>query len=154
MDYTAILEALDARTQSAFQAWAENTLADFAKALGERDDLIACQAAQIKAMQEMLDQQDERLTLALGEILREGVDAAQKQVRLTIGEIAIPTYKGVFDRDAEYQPGAMVTHKGSVWHCNALVNGEAPGTCDAWTLAVKCGRDGKDAWDAKAEATE
>lgn len=152
MDYTAILDALDARTQAAFQAWAENTLADLAKSLAERDALIAAQAAQIQAMQSTLAQQDERLTLALGEILREGTEVAQKQVRETLAAIPVPTYKGVFDRDAEYRPGAMVTHRGQIWHCNEMASGETPGKGDAWTLAVKCGRDGRDA--KQVEATE
>lgn len=72
----------------------------------------------------------------------------QKQVREALAEIPVPTYKGVFDRDAEYRAGDMVTYNGSVWHCNGSDGwaGEhpVPGKSKAWTLAVKCGRDGKD----------
>lgn len=151
MDYTAIIEALDARTLEAFKAWGDTFAAGMKAALAERDELIAAQAEQIKGMQVLLDQQDERLTLALAEILREGTEAAQKQVRETLAALPVPTYKGVFDRDAAYHAGDMVTHKGSVWHCNATTDGDAPGASDAWTLAVKCGRDGR---DAKPEAAE
>jgi hypothetical protein len=53
-------------------------------------------------------------------------------------------YKGVYTDEAAYVPGHMVTHNGSVWHCKSACQGQRPpGNC--WTLAVKHGRDGKDA---------
>jgi hypothetical protein len=53
-------------------------------------------------------------------------------------------YKGVYTDEAAYVPGHMVTDRGSVWHCKSACQGQRPpGNC--WTLAVKHGRDGKDA---------
>jgi HPt (histidine-containing phosphotransfer) domain-containing protein len=54
------------------------------------------------------------------------------------------TYRGVWQDSEPYTPGNMVTHNGSVWHCKSACQGQRPpGNC--WTLAVKSGRDGKDA---------
>lgn len=55
----------------------------------------------------------------------------------------VPVYCGVFKEGDDYVPGDMVTWGGSLWHCDAETK-DKPGT-DAWTLAVKKGRDGKDA---------
>lgn len=54
----------------------------------------------------------------------------------------VPVYCGVFKEAEEYVPGDMVTWAGSLWHCDKATT-DKPGT-DAWTLAVKKGRDGKD----------
>jgi hypothetical protein len=61
------------------------------------------------------------------------------------GQLAfrVPVFCGVYQA-ARYEPGDMVTWHGSLWHCNAAT-AERPGSGAAWTLAVKCGRDGKDA---------
>ena len=56
----------------------------------------------------------------------------------------VPVYCGVYQAGGRYEPGDLVTWQGSSWHCNAAT-GERPGSGAAWTLAVKCGRDGKDA---------
>lgn len=53
-------------------------------------------------------------------------------------------YRGVFDETRQYNPGDVVTHDGSAFHCNETVHdGAVPGKSNAWTLAVKRGRDGK-----------
>lgn len=60
-------------------------------------------------------------------------------------------YRGTYDETDEYYAGNFVTHRGSVWHCNALqVSGTEPGeelsdgtSSRAWTLAVKRGARGK-----------
>jgi hypothetical protein len=53
-------------------------------------------------------------------------------------------YRGVWQDSEPYTPGHMVTHNGSIWHCKSACQGQKPpGNC--WTLAVKHGRDGKDA---------
>lgn len=54
----------------------------------------------------------------------------------------VPVYCGVYKEADSYVPGDMVTWGGSLWHCDAETK-DKPGT-DAWTLAVKKGRDGKD----------
>ncbi len=61
-----------------------------------------------------------------------------------IGQQRSVIYRGVFDGSEKYEPGNMVTHAGSCWHANEATS-EAPGSSTAWTLAVKRGRDGKDA---------
>lgn len=144
MDYQAIIEALDARTLEAFRAWGET----FAKSMTDR---MAERDTQIDGLLRELAQAKNEC-----QELRQALEVTQKQVRDEIGaalaRAPIPTYKGVFDRDADYQAGDMVTHKGSVWHCNAAVSGEAPGGGEAWTLAVKCGRDGRDLRDPQGAA--
>jgi hypothetical protein len=54
-----------------------------------------------------------------------------------------PVYCGVYKEAEQYVPGDLVTWGGSLWHCDAETK-DKPGT-DSWTLAVKKGRDGKDA---------
>jgi hypothetical protein len=57
----------------------------------------------------------------------------------------VPVYCGVYQSGGRYEPGDMVTWSGSQWHCNSVTS-ERPGLGNpTWTLAVKCGRDGKDA---------
>ena len=55
----------------------------------------------------------------------------------------VPVYRDVYKEGEEYQRGDMVTWAGSLWHCDKPTKNK-PGTED-WTLAVKKGRDGKDA---------
>lgn len=52
-------------------------------------------------------------------------------------------YRGVFKDGEQYERGDMATWAGSLWHCDEPTK-DKPGT-DAWTLAAKKGRDGKDA---------
>ena len=55
-------------------------------------------------------------------------------------------YSGVWKGDTSYPEGAAVTQDGSCWVAKAVtLPGQKPGDSDAWTLAVKRGRDGKDA---------
>jgi integrin beta 3 len=51
---------------------------------------------------------------------------------------------GVHKRGASYEKGDGVTHGGSYWIAIADTS-ETPGASNAWRLAVKRGRDGKDA---------
>lgn len=54
-------------------------------------------------------------------------------------------YEGVWDRAKVYSVGNFCTHEGSLWHCcDDNINAE-PGPSAAWRLAVKRGRDGRDA---------
>lgn len=53
-------------------------------------------------------------------------------------------YHGVWQAAQAYSRGALVTYDGSMWHANQSTN-EQPGKSKAWTLAVKAGRDGKEA---------
>ncbi len=60
--------------------------------------------------------------------------------------IPLVIYLGIFKASEEYQQGDMVTHDGSVWHCNAEKTSSIPGKSEDWQLAVKSvrGKDGKD----------
>jgi hypothetical protein len=56
------------------------------------------------------------------------------------------TYRGAYTRAAGYAPGDTVTHDGSAWVAvRGIGADEAPGASSGWVLAVKRGRDGKDA---------
>jgi hypothetical protein len=54
-----------------------------------------------------------------------------------------PVYCGIFKQGESYQPGDMVTWGGCLWHCDKATSAKPDG--EDWTLAVKKGRDGKDA---------
>jgi hypothetical protein len=52
----------------------------------------------------------------------------------------------------KYHEGNLVTHDGSMWHCNEEPE-ERPGSGPSWTLAIKRGRDGKDGAGASRRPT-
>ena len=88
---------------------------------------------------------------AVAPVIREFVAAEIAKVttplREEISELqARPTlrYVGVYDRSGSYGAGAAATHKGSLWIAKHPTAAE-PGTSNDWQLAVKRGRDGKDA---------
>jgi hypothetical protein len=54
-------------------------------------------------------------------------------------------YRGVYQAGETYRCGDVVTWAGSLWHCNATTDTKPDAGGDAWTLAAKRGRDGKDA---------
>jgi hypothetical protein len=55
-------------------------------------------------------------------------------------------YKGVYDPETLYHRGNAVTKGGSLWIALTASTGATPGvSVDCWRLAVKAGRDGKDA---------
>lgn len=59
------------------------------------------------------------------------------------------SYEGVWTAEREYQRGMFTTHGGSLWHCQRETQNK-PGEGDHhdWVLAVRKGRDGKDARNA------
>ena len=61
------------------------------------------------------------------------------------GSFTLPfvVYSGVFDAEKQYQKGELVTHGGSLWHCNGNAEGKPEDDSGAWTLCVKKGRDAK-----------
>jgi hypothetical protein len=71
-------------------------------------------------------------------LLRRDADEAEFDVTFPM-----PIYRGVFKDGQAYEPGDMVTWGGSLWHCDKATS-EKPGP-DNWRMAVKKGRDGKDA---------
>lgn len=59
----------------------------------------------------------------------------------------VPRYVGTFSFGRIYERGEMISHGGSIWHCERSTmerpsNGEAHSP--DWRLAVKHGRNGKD----------
>ena len=68
----------------------------------------------------------------------------QRKVPLGIGI----EYRGVYDKEQEYEVGNFVTHKGSMWYAQEKPVGEPGKDHEGWRLAVKCGRDGRDGKDA------
>lgn len=53
--------------------------------------------------------------------------------------------RGVWDEQRAYDCGDAVTCEGAMWIAQAPSSKARPGTADAWRLAVKRGRDGRDA---------
>ena len=64
----------------------------------------------------------------------------------TIGtlRLTVPTYTGTFKDGLTYTKGQMVTDRGSMWFCHTDTAARPGDGVTGWTLAVKCGRDGKD----------
>ncbi|MFZ0673788.1 MAG: hypothetical protein WAM50_26220 [Pseudolabrys sp.] len=54
-------------------------------------------------------------------------------------------YMGVHKPGAEYSEGSLVTRDGSIFHCNRTTKAIPGDGNQDWQLAVKRGRDGKDA---------
>jgi len=54
-------------------------------------------------------------------------------------------YKGTWEHGREYVRGNFVSQDGSIWHAQRDSKGARPGDGDSWKLAVRHGRDGKDA---------
>lgn len=155
MDFDLILTALDERTRTAIKealAPLQLRIKELEGELEKADQAIAETVIDVHSKWKDLQNQREadwsgveQRTAALAQRIDVVEESTQKQVREAIARAPVPTYKGVYDKDAEYQVGDMVTQDGSVWHCNAAVAGEKPGGNEFWTLAVKRGRDGKDA---------
>jgi hypothetical protein len=53
-------------------------------------------------------------------------------------------YAGVYVDGQAYGPGDLVTHGGSVWHCERPTAAKPGTTADGWQLMVKRGKDGRD----------
>ena len=81
----------------------------------------------------------------------ETIDALRQRVEaLEAGGIS---YAGTYQRAMPYSRGAMVTHKGSMWAAlKSVPAGVEPGDPDHWQLAVKAGRDGRDANSSSEKA--
>lgn len=78
--------------------------------------------------------------------------AARDEVKAVLTDNPLMTFKGVWTEGTEYQPGNTVQYGGSVYHCDRATTAKPDahfntGRKGDWTLAVKKGRDGKDARD-------
>jgi hypothetical protein len=73
--------------------------------------------------------------------------AAEAEERIAALEDTIgkSPWKGIWNDAESYPAGVFVTYGGSMWHANAASKGAKPGDGSEWSLAVKRGRDGKDA---------
>jgi hypothetical protein len=60
-------------------------------------------------------------------------------------EAAPMTYVGVWQAGVKYAPRTTVSYDGSMFHCNEETTDKPGSAGGAWTLAVKRGRDGRDA---------
>lgn len=69
----------------------------------------------------------------------------QKRVAEVVGALPTMQYRDVFKQGQTYRAGECVTWAGSLWHANQETSDKPGNGSKAWTLAVKCGRDGKDA---------
>jgi hypothetical protein len=58
---------------------------------------------------------------------------------------SVVRYVGVWSAGQTYRRGQLVTSGGNIWHCNHPTDGKPGEDHSAWTLAVRKGRDGKDA---------
>lgn len=86
---------------------------------------------------------DRTITLAFA---RPGREA--KRFPLTL---PFQKYQGSYQAGRTYVTGDLVSLRGCEWHCKAALTTARPGDDSAdWTLAVKCGRDGRDLRDASA----
>ena len=106
---------------------------------------------QIEAQQKAIGELQSDLEAALFETVAV-LDGKSLQLIRTFGdgnqktsEIELPqvVYSGVFDAEKQYQKGELVTHGGSMWHCNGDAVGKPEDDSGAWTLCVKKGRDAK-----------
>jgi hypothetical protein len=69
----------------------------------------------------------------------------QLEAEIVRVKAATPKYLGVFREGRIYDENAMVTHDGSVWHCNQKTSTPPGNGSAAWILAVKRGERGRDA---------
>ena len=74
------------------------------------------------------------------QLIRTFGDGNQKTSEIELPQVV---YAGVFDAEKQYQKGELVTHGGSLWHCNGDADGKPEDDSGAWTLCVKKGRDAK-----------
>lgn len=85
---------------------------------------------------------------AITNVLREKfaqIDTRLDELGALIASSKSMQYRGIFDAGTFYDVGDTVRQGGSLWHCNQLTKDRPGEGSAAWTLAVKRGRDGRDA---------
>lgn len=80
------------------------------------------------------------MTVAGLGFLADRIEALERQAQENRGL----SYAGAWESGRSYSKGECTTYGGSLWHANAAT-ASRPGHDGSWTLAVKRGRDGKDA---------
>ena len=101
----------------------------------ERSSLLRAIGTVVK---EMLAERDKRLA-DLEEALASKADAGR--VAELSATIEGRRYVGTWSAGREFVKGNLVTHQGSVWHCNSDTKMCPTEGHRDWTLAVKHGRD-------------
>jgi hypothetical protein len=95
------------------------------------------------------DSEIEALAAGMAPFVRDCIAEATAPLIARIAELeARPAmkYEGVWDERKVYRVGDFVTKGGSMWHCFDTNTGVLPGSnSDVWKLAVRAGKDGKDA---------
>lgn len=78
--------------------------------------------------------------------VRDGMGARITALEAQLAAVQARTfgYRGVFTAGETYEAGCFVTDHGGIWHCRRTT-AERPGASNDWTLAVKAGRNGRDA---------
>lgn len=79
-----------------------------------------------------------------GLVTVDALDAKGQAVRDELIEWEASRYQGVHQSGKKYARGQFVTFGGGIFHANRDTT-QLPGKGDDWTLAVKPGRDGRDA---------
>jgi hypothetical protein len=126
-----------------------------AKVRGALNETIASEARRMSGTEEEgLDAKDVELTAREGDVVEKvlsivakGVGAEIHRMEKRIAELETrPTmkYEGVWDEQKVYRIGDFCTDGGSMFCCRESNVGARPGSSDAWQLAVKKGRDGRD----------
>jgi hypothetical protein len=67
-----------------------------------------------------------------------------EQVAVRMKALRPLIYRGAYKPGEKYVRGNFISYGGSLWHCNSPTDERPGGGGEAWTLAVKRGRDGKD----------
>jgi hypothetical protein len=94
----------------------------------------------------------EAMMTALAPILRAAVETAIETRCSTLTDRikqleARPSlvYRGIWNENEQYEQGQFVTDHGSLFYCERLTRARPSAGSPDWRLAVKRGRDGKDA---------
>ena len=80
---------------------------------------------------------------AIAELLRQ-VNGRLDALERDVNEVRAFRYCGVWSEHQQYNANDFATHNGSVWHCRESTR-QRPGDGNVWSLAVKRGKDGRDA---------
>jgi hypothetical protein len=79
---------------------------------------------------------------AIGKFIADTLKPIQKRIAALEQQTRLK-YVGPWKPARDYLPGEFVSYAGSIWHCKQHT-GTRPNKCpEAWTLAVKSGRDAK-----------
>jgi hypothetical protein len=84
---------------------------------------------------------NDNITNALSVVIDAVLKVEKLEARVAALEASGVKYRGVWQAAEEYRRGDMVTHGGSVFHCNADKRAKPGNGSTTWSLAVKHGKD-------------